>query len=218
MTREPEEARAPVPETLALIAAVYAALPSGADADPADRRLVEERAGADAATYGEIDPAASARLLDWLTPTATDVVVDVGSGIGRLAIQSLLTTATAQVVAIELSPFRHAVACRARDELARRQPELRRRLEDDLSLICGDFRDHFPGGATLVYAGSICFSAALMSALGRAASAAAGLRRLVTLKEFPAGMARGLSQLAVVDLDMSWTVKVRAFVYGPPRR
>ncbi|MCB9831034.1 MAG: hypothetical protein H6807_01065 [Planctomycetes bacterium] len=203
---------------LALIDEVYRDLPGGGEADAADRALVEERAGATAATYGEILPSAAAELFDWLRPGAGDLFVDVGSGVGRLALQALLTTRVGRVVAVELSPFRHEVACRAREVLRRLLPEAADRLDRDLDLRLGDLRDQLPTEVSLVWAGSICFPDGLMISLARALLAAPRFRRLVTLKSMPPAVERQLSTLGVLDLDMSWAPRVRATVYGPPRR
>ncbi len=206
---------ASIVETLALIDAVYRDLPDGGEASLEDRRFVEERAGAATATYGEIRPEAARDLLRWLRPDSSDVLVDVGSGAGRFALQALLCTEVERVVGIELSPFRHSVAVRARDEISRRQPELARRLRDGLELVQGDFRRHLPADTSLAWAGSICFPDALMAALGRALLAMPGLRRFVTLKELPRTIEAGMRLLGALDLDMSWAPRVRATVYAP---
>ncbi len=191
---------------------IYESLPDGSDADEGDRAIVDSQGGKGAATYGEISLSAGTSLLNWLKLTPKDCFVDCGSGVGKFVLQCVLETQVGSALGIELSPFRHEVAVQARKMLMDSAPCPGRVAST--TFICGDFRGHMPPGTSVVYAGSLCFSPALMSSLAQVCLASASFRLLCTLKELPSSWVGRFSELGAMDLEMTWSRNNRLFIYG----
>ncbi|MFT7616756.1 MAG: hypothetical protein ACI97A_000385 [Planctomycetota bacterium] len=194
---------------------IYSSLPSGSDAGPEDRRAVEQNCGDGSSTYGEIHPSAATMLLRWLKLEEDDCLVDCGSGTGRLILQSVFETNVGQAVGIEMSDFRHQIALRAKAEaqLVAESPS----LVDRADFLLGDFRDHLPHSTTVIYAGSLCFPATLMTALAAQAHASPRFRALCTLKRLPQGWSSQIREIGELDLEMTWSKNNRLYIYGPKR-
>ena len=84
-----------------------------------DARAVRRSRGAD--TYGELQPTATLKLLEYLKLRRRDVFVDLGSGAGKVALAAAMYTNVGRARGIELSEERHALACEARDRAVARR-------------------------------------------------------------------------------------------------
>ena len=164
------------------------------------------------ATYGELLPTATLRLLEHLQPTAHDVFYDLGSGIGQVTLHVALATAVAQSVGVELVGTRHATAEAARS----RALALGCARARACTLLNRDFLRVGLGDATLVYTCSTAFPAALLRKLAtKLARGRLGLR-LVTLQ--PLGSTPWFAATATLRLDTSWQRRTPVHVYRLTRR
>ena len=198
-----------------LLDKIYQSLPKGADASIVDRGTVEDSCGRGAATYGEITPDASTRLIRWLRLGPKDCFVDCGSGVGRLTLQATVESKVGLAVGIEKSHFRHEVALRAHRLLDDAKPQLE--IKKRALFVSGDFREEMPPNTTVIYAGSLCFPPILMESLARVAKASPGFRALCTLKKLPPSWALSFEELGEMDLEMTWSTNNRVYVYGRKR-
>lgn len=193
-------------------AGLYRGLPSGFELEPGERQTLERLGGARSATYGELDPESVERVLGWLRPGPADVLVDLGSGAGRLLVQAVATTAVGRAVGIELSLSRHRIATTVQARLDELAPTLGRRL----MLHHGDLRQIDWRDATCVWAGATCFPDPVQRAVVRGAAAAPRLFRLLSTCRLPAVAA--LQEIGALDLSTTWSHRVRTFVYAPAGR
>ena len=171
----------------------------------AERRRVQ--LARSTATYGELQPTATRRLLEHLVPDATDVFYDLGSGIGQVALHAALATRVSRSIGIEIVRTRHdlaVLACaRAREAGFDRARACEFRCQDFLRCGLSD--------ATLVYTCSTAFPAPLMAALTRRLSRGRSGLRLATLQALPENP--WFSAPIILRLDTTWRRRVPVHVY-----
>lgn len=122
----------------------------------------ESRGHAGAAlTYGESHFVPVLELLQRLEVGPQDLIVDLGSGTGRVVLAAALGFPfVREVLGIELLPSLHAAAEAAAAKLLGRSSST-----TPLRLVCGDFLVEDWSDATVVFAMSLCFPEEMMQAL-----------------------------------------------------
>ncbi len=173
---------------------------------PADARAVERSRGS--ATYGELMPTATLRLLAQLELGRRDVFYDLGAGVGKVVLAAALTTPVARAVGVELSAERVA---RGREVLALARAEDLAGAER-AALVNADMLGCELDDATVVYTCSTAFSAAFMRRLVRRLARLPKLRTFVSLQDIDEHPAFELH--AVPRLDASWKRATKVHVYA----
>jgi SAM-dependent methyltransferase len=196
---------ATAPDPRATLRQLYRGL-DGFPISSADERRV---AGSDgSATYGELLPTSTLRMLEQLDLDRRDRFVDLGAGVGKVVLLAAMTTAVGGVLGVELSATRVAVA---REALARarraRVPGARkvRMLEADMLRCPLD-------EATVIYTCSTAFSSAFMRRLVRRLAKLPKLRMLVSLQDLDPHRAFELRE--VMRVDASWTRRTEVYLYS----
>jgi SAM-dependent methyltransferase len=158
-------------------------------------------------TYGELWPSALERLVEKLELGKNDVVLDLGSGIGKVVMQLAMMLPLRRVAGYELVASRHVIAsgvlARAR---ARRLVRARR-----VDLVCGDLMRADLADATVVYTCSTAFPDAFMRRLARKLHGLHPGARLVTLQELDVLGRFRLEE--TIALDTTWRRAVPVHVY-----
>jgi SAM-dependent methyltransferase len=192
------------PDALATVRRLYREL-DGFEIPKADARRVQRSRGSP--TYGELMPTATARLLAQLELGPEDLFVDMGSGIGKVALLAAMTTDVGRALGIELSETRHAQAERA----------LQRAREQDVpgtervSFAQADMLTHPLDDATVVYTCSTAFLPGFMKRLVRRLASLPNLRKLATLQDLDPHPAFELVE--IYRLDASWKRRTKVHVY-----
>lgn len=172
-----------------------------------DRRRVERSRGS--ATYGELMPTATLRLLTHLELGARDHFVDLGAGAGKVVLLAALHTHVGHARGVELSPTRVGVA---REALTRAEAQ-RVVARGRVSFVEGDMLRTPLDDATIIYTCSTAFSDAFMVRLARRLASLPRARKIASLQEFvdpPAGF-----ELAeIYKLDASWKRRTKVRVYA----
>lgn len=157
--------------------------------------------------YGEIMPAATEKLLSYLKLDETDVLYDLGSGLGKFVVQAAMTIPLKRCVGIELAASRARIAHQILTN-ARQSGLL---LAKKVNLIEGDFMEADLSDATVVYTCSTAFPSTLMDRL---------VLRLATLRKgLVLASVRDLDdnpyfeQIDELRLDMSWKRRSRVYIY-----
>lgn len=163
------------------------------------------------ATYGELMPTATVRLLEQLALTDRDVFYDLGAGVGKVVLLAALTTPVARAIGIELAPQR---AARAQLALATARSQQLPGAER-ASLIETDMLAAPLADATVVYTCSTAFPAAFMRRLQRRLAQLPSLRMVVSLQEFDEHPS--FEPTAVLRLDASWKRKTKVHIYARAR-
>lgn len=175
----------------------------------ADVRTVERSRGS--ATYGELMPTATVRLLAQLDLSRRDVLFDLGAGVGKLILLAAMITPVGRAYGIELSPSRVARGQQAlRAARARRIPGARR-----AELIQGDMLRCELDAATVIYTCSTAFSTVFMRRLVDRLAGLPNLRALVSLQEIEEH--RDFDPVASPRLDASWKRRTSVHIYARRR-
>jgi SAM-dependent methyltransferase len=156
--------------------------------------------------YGELMPAAAARLLAHLRLERTDAFYDLGSGVGKLVLHAAMVS-RAKCVGVELVAPRWAMATAALDE-AKELGVIRAR---EVRFFNEDFSETDLSDATVVYTCSTAFPIRFMH---RLCHRLAALRRglvFVTLQDLDPNPWFQPEQ--VLFLDVSWKRRTRVHIY-----
>jgi SAM-dependent methyltransferase len=158
------------------------------------------------AVYGEINHQALKKLHSYLKITSKDVFYDLGSGVGKVVLQTGLFTNAKKVVGVELSAARHEGAITALERAARLEPKIPQKcqfLNDDLMNV--DLSE-----ASIIYTCSTAFSEAFMKQVAKKVSSFPQRFKLVSLQELPDNY---LSHIDTIRLDMSWVRNTAVHIY-----
>ncbi len=143
-------------------------------------------------TYGEITKEGVKILLDDVAKTVEkkdkkhqkEVFYDLGTGVGKIPVQGFLDYDwIVKSVGIELSPTRYKGAAQALERL--KEQGLLKDKNRKLAFIEGNILDEDTSDATLVYAGSTCYSPELMRGIMEKLSKNKKGLILFTLQELP---------------------------------
>jgi SAM-dependent methyltransferase len=197
---------ATAPDPRATLRQLYRGL-DGFPITPADERRVAGTKGG-SATYGELLPTSTLRLLAQLELDRRDRFVDLGAGIGKVVLLAAMTTDVGAALGVELSTTRIAVAQQA---LARarqaRVPGARR-----VRLLEADMMRCPLEDATVIYTCSTAFSSAFMRRLARRLAKLPKLRTLASLQDLDPHPAFELRE--TLRLDASWTRRTEVYLYS----
>jgi SAM-dependent methyltransferase len=172
-----------------------------------DARAVKKSRGSD--TYGELQPTATLRLLDYFELQRDDVFVDLGSGGGKVTLAAGLFTKVRRARGVELSHERHALACEARSRAVARRLLSRRKCE----FIHGDLRRTPLEDATVVYTCSTAFSTPFLMGIARRLARAPRLRCFASFRDLDPHPRFELAE--TLRLDVSWRRRACLYVYRP---
>lgn len=192
-------------EAIAIVRRTYRGI-DGFEISRADERIVARACSS--ATYGELMPTATVRLLEQLALTRRDVFYDLGAGVGKVVLLAALTTPVVRAVGVELAPRRVAsgqlalAAARAERIPGARRAEL---IEADML--------HCPlDDATVIYTCSTAFPQRFMTRLLARLARLPKLRLLASLQDFDEH--RDFELIATPRLDASWKRRTKVHFYG----
>lgn len=171
----------------------------------ADNERVKKSKGSP--VYGEIRHTALNKLLDYLGLTKHDIFYDLGSGVGKVILQTLLATPVDQAIGVELSLERFhdsELALKRAEDFCPGIGNRGRFLNQDLLTI--DLSK-----ATVIYTCSTAFSESFMRKVTKYLAQFSQPFRLVSLQELPDHPDFKLSK--TLHLDMSWTRHAAVHVY-----
>lgn len=189
------------PDDAAIRSALARALrPENGYRQPEPERAAMSAVGA-GPVYGELGAAGTSQLLRELALTEADVVVDLGSGLGRFALHGALAT-PARFVGVELAESRHQAALRARARLVANGWARAAAVE----FVCADLRTHSLEAATVVFACSTAFPPSLLRELAEQLWLAPRLRCFVAPRLPEARLPLPLDHW--VRLDTTWDRRV----------
>ncbi|MBI2774875.1 class I SAM-dependent methyltransferase [Candidatus Dependentiae bacterium] len=172
-----------------------------------ERSTIREQGGNP--TYGEITHKGAAELLSKLNLKESDVLYDLGSGVGKLVVQVGLTT-PAKVVGIELSKTRHENAVAVQKEIERRNLA----KKDKITFINKNINDVPLDQATVFFMCSTCFSDELMRSLTEKLGKLKKGLRVVTLRKLPEP--HNFKLIELMQLPMTWSNNTNVYIYQLP--
>lgn len=177
-----------------------------------DEKQIKDQGGA--STYGEILPESVTQLIEILKIGPSTVFYDLGSGVGKVAMQIHLQTPAKKVVGVELSTERHKNAQVALDRL--KQYFKKNNVPSSLNsrrliFAQGDAKKQDLSDATAVYLCSTCFSTELLQQIMEQIKKAKKGTKVVTLKQLPADPA--FKKIKELSLPMTWSNSSNVYIY-----
>eukprot|EP01089_Gocevia_fonbrunei_P020656 TRINITY_DN7744_c0_g1_i1.p1 TRINITY_DN7744_c0_g1~~TRINITY_DN7744_c0_g1_i1.p1 ORF type:complete len:253 (-),score=28.38 TRINITY_DN7744_c0_g1_i1:64-822(-) len=118
---------------------------------PLDERKLIDITHKSAETYGEIHYSAVTTMINTCNPNTKDVFYDLGSGMGKVAIQFALQTDCMKCCGLELSQTRHSVAQLMVDVIIKKDPRFQPNLKKKLQFLNQDFLSASWKDATILY-------------------------------------------------------------------
>jgi len=173
-----------------------------------ETEIIRARGGAP--TYGEISYKAVDTVLNDLFITDEDVLYDLGSGVGKMVLQSYLSFPFKKVVGIELSTKRLSQSVEAKNLLKEQGLMNPKRA---ILFLQEDFTESDIDDATVVYLGSTCYSSDLMNTLVKKLSKLKKGLRVITLKRLPDSEEYDFVLIKEYRLPMSWSKSSPVHVY-----
>ncbi|MGH1340846.1 MAG: hypothetical protein ACRBN8_04810 [Nannocystales bacterium] len=171
-----------------------------------ERRIERARGSA---TYGEIMPSASVKLIDALELGPADTFVDLGSGVGKLVMTAALRSKVGRAIGVELGRDRHrdavSVVREAEAEGVLTPGVVELRNQDILRTSLA--------GATVLYTCSTAFPYAFTERVAHRVGRLRRPVRFVTLQELDCDVP-GFALTEVMRLDMSWARKRKVHIYA----
>ncbi|HEX2978014.1 MAG TPA: hypothetical protein VHO47_02760 [Candidatus Babeliales bacterium] len=172
-----------------------------------ERSTIREQGGNP--TYGEITHKGAVELLSKLNLKESDVLYDLGSGVGKLVVQVGLTT-PAKVVGVELSKTRYENALSVQKEIEQRNLA----KKDKIKFINKNISDVPLDQATVVFMCSTCFSDQLMKSLSDKLGKLKKGLRVVTLRKLPEP--HNFKLIDTLQLPMTWSNSTIVYIYQLP--
>jgi len=161
-------------------------------------------------TYGEILYPSVNKLIEYLDINDQDVFYDLGSGVGKVALQFLLKTPVKKAQGIEASNARHQHAEKVYKTVQTEFPELfasgRELKSSQDNFLEADISD-----ATIIYTCSTCFSEELLKSLAEVFDRCPNLRYIISMK----AISSKLPFDSIIDVDCTWD-KSRCHIYIRP--
>lgn len=130
-------------------------------------------------TYGELHPNSWYRALRCLKLRKEDVVVDLGSGTGKIIVQAALQSTCKKLIGIEILHNRHEEAMCAHAKLERSMPRTSARI----NFIEGNFLEANISEATVVYMANHVFEEPLPTNILEKLKTLPSLRAVVCMTE-----------------------------------
>lgn len=161
-------------------------------------------------TYGELLYPSVQKMLAQFHPRPEDVFLDLGSGLGKCALQAFMQTPVKRVIGIEAADALFAQAQRIAEQVKQDFPffwdnnrTLSLRHENFLT---ADWQD-----TTLVYTCSTCFTQSLLAEIGRKINQHTSVQQVMSLRPLPT-LTR-LPLKSVISVECSWDSSL-CFHYG----
>jgi hypothetical protein len=152
-------------------------------------------------TYGEILYESISKLINHLSISEQDVFFDLGSGLGKVAIQFFLNSAVKESHGIEIIPELHYQALNAAKKTKQDLPDFFNH-DRKLNFLSGNFLDCSFNKASVVLLGSPCFSQKILNQLGEKFNMASTIHTVLSLR--PINTLKRLSFKKAIRVECSW--------------
>lgn len=137
-------------------------------------------------TYGEILYPSVNELIEYAELGPEDVFCDLGSGVGKVALQFFLRTQIKRSFGVEASQARYGSAAVVLDKVKKEFPELFKNRQ--LEYQQGNFLKSNLEGVTVMYTCSTCFGPELMTQIGELIDNTPSIRCVFSMKPIPCAL------------------------------
>lgn len=163
-------------------------------------------------TYGEILYPSVNTIIDYIDIDENDILYDLGSGVGKVALQFFLKTPVKKACGIEASGARHQFAEKIYKQLKYEFPELFVKGRE-LKSMQGNFLEEDISDATIIYTCSTCFSEELLHSMGEVFDRCPNLKYVVSMKQIPFKYPLD----TILEIECTWD-KTKCHVYSRDKK
>lgn len=135
-------------------------------------------------TYGEVLYQSVKKIINVMSQQQNEVFLDLGSGLGKCALQLFMQTDLKKIFGIEASQILHAQAMTAVRQVNSDFPCFWEEGRT-LSLICDNFLHADWHGATIIYSCSTCFTQELLIAIGNKINQQPQVKQVFSFRPLP---------------------------------
>lgn len=158
--------------------------------------------------YGEILYYSAIKLIKYLKLHADDHFLDIGSGLGKLALYVFLMSEVKSVTGIEINHPRHVIANRIHEIIQDKLPRMFDHRQ--LTFVEGDFLQSDFDHVTVVYLCSTIFSYDLLENIGRKLNSMSNVKKIASFRKIP--YLSNFNLLKKILIHCSWE-RVGCYVY-----
>lgn len=133
--------------------------------------------------YGEILYYSAIKLIKHLNLKPDDNFLDIGSGLGKLALYIYFASQVQSVTGIEINSQRHLIATRIRQVIEQQLPRMFE--QRTFTLLEGDFLQSDFEDITVVYICSTIFSYELLEAMGKKLNQMTSIKKIASFRKLP---------------------------------
>ncbi|HEX4045165.1 MAG TPA: hypothetical protein VHZ76_05815 [Gammaproteobacteria bacterium] len=162
--------------------------------------------------YGEILYQSIDTLLSQISLSTQDIFFDLGSGLGKAAIQVFLNSDVKEVCGIEIIPELHQQSLIATEKVQQDLSDFYPNRQ--LTFLLGSFLEIPFTNASVVLIGSPCFSQKILYPLGKIIDSIASIHTVLTLR--PICTLERLSFIKAVRVECSWDTAL-CYIYKRKR-
>ena len=165
-----------------------------------------------ASTYGEMLPSSVDEMISHVDINSNDVFYDLGSGGGKIILQTFANTNVGIAKGIEFQPNRYKIAEKALRRSYIRNPNL---LNDDriVTFYNGNILNFDLSDATIIYMCSTCYSPDLMDSILEKVRQNTNLKYIISLKSHDKFL-EILPKKETLHLPMTWTQSTDVNIYS----
>lgn len=160
-------------------------------------------------TQGEILYSGVDKLLSMSRLSANDVLVDLGSGAGKIVAQAFLNTNVKEALGIEFVPELHQQALAVAQRIAKELPDFYH-PDRKLTFVLNNFLEVPLTTATVVLINATCMSQQTLTSLGDIFNCTSNIHTVMTLR--PIHNLRRLPFKRTVRVECSWDT-VLCYIY-----
>lgn len=151
-------------------------------------------------TYGELLYPSAKKIIHEMSKDQNEVFLDLGSGLGKCALQVFMQTELRRVLGIEASKELHTQALTAFNQVKSDFPFFWEEGRS-LTLICDNFLHADWQDATIVYSCSTCFTQELLIAIGNKINQQPKVKQVFSFRPLPS---LKLPLKKVFGVECSW--------------
>ncbi|MGE4350118.1 MAG: hypothetical protein AB7D28_10165 [Candidatus Berkiella sp.] len=151
--------------------------------------------------YGELLYPSTVKMIKKLKLSNSDVLLDLGSGLGKFALQIFLRSQVKKVIGIEATESLY-LQSKQKIEIAEQQLPFFWENDRELSLIAHNFLDMDWSVANIIYSCSTCFTQELLYKIGEKINQTSSITQVLSLR--PISSIERLKLHQVFSIECSW--------------
>lgn len=168
-------------------------------------------------TYGEILPDGLDKILRFVQPNYNDSFIDLGSGAGKIVLQSFLCTNMKACYGVEIDQARFNTSLDALYDLQQKLPELFHDSSRSIKFFNINILEFDFSKVTIVFSNATCFGPNLMSKIADKVNLSSSVRVIISTHKIDGLL--NLTKEYLIEVETSWHIppaKSNCYLYLKP--